>query len=302
MMGKLGDLLEEAKKLVKKPVLAIAGGEDETVLLAAKNAQEMGITECLIFGDTGKIEEISRSVGVDPSVFDVIHAHDSREAVRKAVESVAKGDASLLMKGKVKTAEIMSEVLKEEYGLRTSRLLNMVSVFEIANYPRLLIVADAGMVISPTLEQKVDMIHNCVLVAKVLGIKMPKVAVVGAVETVNPKMPVTIDAAALAKMCDRKQIKDAIVDGPLALDNAVSEKAAKHKGIESEVAGKADILILPDIEAANIFYKSLVFLAGAKVASTIVGARVPVVLTSRADSDETKLLSIALTVLVSAKG
>jgi len=239
---------------------------------------------------------------VDPSIFDVIHAHDSREAVRKAVESVAKGDASLLMKGKVKTAEIMSEVLKEEYGLRTGRLLNMVSVFEIANYPRLLIVADAGMVISPTLEQKVDMIHNCVLVAKVLGIKMPKVAVVGAVETVNPKMPVTIDAAALAKMYDRKQIKDAIVDGPLALDNAVSEKAAKHKGIESEVAGKADILILPDIEAANIFYKSLVFLAGAKVASTIVGARVPVVLTSRADSDETKLLSIALTVLVSARG
>ncbi|HBJ81807.1 phosphate acyltransferase, partial [Pseudothermotoga sp.] len=174
----------------------------------------------------------------------------------------------------------------------------MVSVFDIPSYAKLLAVSDAGMIISPTLEQKVDMINAAVRVMKKFGVEKPKVAVLGAVEIPNLKMSATLDAAILSKMNDRNQIKDCIVDGPFALDNAVSIEAAKHKGVESPVAGDADVLIMPDIEAGNIFYKSMVFLANAKVASVILGARLPIVLTSRADSDETKLYSIALGALL----
>ncbi|RKX46456.1 MAG: phosphate butyryltransferase [Thermotogae bacterium] len=301
-MRRLGELFDVVRSSGKPVKIAVVAGHDENVLKSVAEAQSMGIAESILYGDTKETEKLAEALGVDLSELRLIHAPDPLEAARMAVETISKGEADLLMKGKIKTGELMSLVLQKEYGLRTGRTLSMVSVFEIPSYPKLLIVSDAGMIISPDLQQKVDMIENTVRVAQILGIDTPKVAIIGAVEVVNPKMPVTLDAAALAKMSDRHQLKHCVVDGPFALDNAVSREAALHKGIESPVAGDADVLIMPDIEAGNVFYKAMVFLANAKVASSIVGARVPVVLTSRADNDETKLLSIALSALIALKG
>jgi len=301
-MRRLGELFDVVRSLGKPVKIAVAAGHDENVLKSVAEAQRMGIAESILYGDTEKTEKLAEALGVDLSGLRLIHAPAPLEAARMAVETISKGKADLLMKGKIKTGELMSLVLQKEYGLRTERTLSMVSVFEIPSYPKLLIVSDAGMIISPDLQQKVDMIENTVRVARILGIDTPKVAIIGAVEVVNPKMPATLDAAALAKMSDRHQLKHCIVDGPFALDNAVSREAALHKGIESPVAGDADVLIMPDIEAGNVFYKAMVFLAKAKVASSIVGARIPVVLTSRADNDETKLFSIALSALIALKG
>lgn len=297
-MKKLNELLEKAKKRGPKKV-SVAVAEDEVVLNALERARKEGIINAILVGNKTKITEIAEKNNINLDNYEVIDEKSEYEAAKTAVKLVADKKADFIMKGKIKTGDLMREVLKEEYNLRTGKTLSLVSVFEIPGYHKLLVVSDAGMTIAPTLEQKVDIIKNSVLVAKMaLDIEKPKVAILGAVEIVNPKMPATIEAAILAKMNNRNQIKDCLVDGPFALDNAVSMEAAKHKGIESPVAGDADILIMPDIEAGNIFYKAMVFLGGAKVASTIVGARVPIALTSRADSDEVKLLSLVLTNLM----
>jgi len=297
-MKKLNELLEKAKKRGPKKV-SVAVAEDEVVLNALEKARKEGIINAILVGNKTKIAEIAEENNINLDDYEVIDEKSEYEAAKTAVKLVADKKADFIMKGKIKTGDLMREVLKEEYNLRTGKTLSLVSVFEIPGYHKLLVVSDAGMTIAPTLEQKVDIIKNSVLVAKMaLDIEKPKVAILGAVEIVNPKMPATIEAAILAKMNNRNQIKDCLVDGPFALDNAVSMGAAKHKGIESPVAGDADVLIMPDIEAGNIFYKAMVFLGGAKVASTIVGARVPVALTSRADSDEVKLLSLVLTNLM----
>lgn len=297
-MKKLNELLEKAKKRGPKKV-SVAVAEDEVVLNALERARKEGIINAILVGNKDKIAEISEKNNINLENYEVIDEKDEYNAAKTAVKLVADKSADFIMKGKIKTGDLMREVLKEEYNLRTGKTLSLVSVFEIPLYHKLLVVSDAGMTIAPTLEQKVDIINNSVLVARTaLDIENPKVAILGAVEVVNPKMPATIEAAILSKMNARKQIKGCIVDGPFALDNAVSIEAAKHKGIESKVAGDADILIMPDIEAGNIFYKAMVFLGGAKVASSIVGAKVPVALTSRADSDEAKLLSLALTNLL----
>jgi len=297
-MKKLNELLEKAKKRGPKKV-SVAVAEDEVVLNALERARKEGIINAILVGNKTKIAEIAEENNINLDNYEVIDEKSEYEAAKTAVKLVADKKADFIMKGKIKTGDLMREVLKEEYNLRTGKTLSLVSVFEIPGYHKLLVVSDAGMTIAPTLEQKVDIIKNSVLVAKMaLDIEKPKVAILGAVEIVNPKMPATIEAAILAKMNNRNQIKDCLVDGPFALDNAVSMEAAKHKGIESPVAGDADILIMPDIEAGNIFYKAMVFLGGAKVASTIVGARVPIALTSRADSDEVKLLSLVLTNLM----
>ncbi|ANQ53241.1 phosphate butyryltransferase [Thermosipho affectus] len=297
-MNKLMEILEKAKKVGKKTV-AVAASEDEVVLKALDRAHEEGIINAILVGNVEKTKKIAENMGIDINKFEFVQAGDYVEAANKAVQLVTDGKAHFLMKGKIKTGDLMKVVLKEEYGLRTGRTLSLVSIFEVPNYHKLLVVSDAGMTIAPTLEQKVDIINNTVLVAKkALDVDNPKVAILGAVEIVNPKMPATVEAAILSQMSKRNQIKGCIVDGPFALDNAVSKEAAEHKGIKSIVAGDADVLIMPDIEAGNIFYKAMVFLAGANVASTIVGAKVPVALTSRADSDETKLLSLALTNLM----
>ena len=296
MVRHLAELVDMAKGKGKK--LVVAAAEDHVVLKAVSEARKAEIADPVLVGNKEKMEKEAEVMGLDLKDYEIVEAENELEAAKKAVEMVSKGQGDFLMKGKIKTGDLMRTVLAEEYGLRTGKVMAMVSVFEIPNFDRLLIISDAGMLIAPTLEQKVHIIEHSVSVAKVLGIELPKVAVVGAVEVVNPKMPATLDAAILSKMNQRGQIKGCIVDGPFALDNVVSEEAAKHKGIESPVAGKADIIVTPDIEAGNILYKALIFLAGAKVASVILGAKVPVVLTSRADSDESKLYSIALSSLM----
>jgi len=296
MTKHLAELVDMARGKEKK--LVVAAAEDHVVLKAVAEAKKSEIVDPILVGNKENIEKEAEIIGLDLKDYKIVNVDNEKEAARKAVEMISNGQGDFLMKGKIKTGDLMKIVLAEEYGLRTGKVMAMVSVFEIPNFDRLLIVSDAGMLIAPTLEQKVHIIEHSVNVAKILGIELPKVAIVGAVEVVNPKMPATLDAAILSKMNQRGQIKGCIVDGPFALDNVVSEEAAKHKGIESPVAGKADIIVTPDIEAGNILYKALVFLAGAKVASVILGAKVPVVLTSRADSDESKLYSIALSSLM----
>ncbi len=293
-VSRLQLLLKKASGMNKK--LVVAAADDDVVLSAIKAAREYQLVEPILVGPAQKIREMAAEIGLDLSDCGLIDAEGTK-AVEKAVEVAAGAD--LLMKGNVKTGDLMKVVLQEEYGLRTGSTITMVSVFDIPAYHKLVAITDAGMIIAPTLEQKVDMINTASKLMKKLGVETPKVAVLGAIEVPNPKMQATIEAAVLSKMNDRGQIKGCIVDGPFALDNAVSLEAAKHKGINSPVAGDADILIMPDIEAGNIFYKAMVFLANAKVASVILGAKIPIVLTSRADSDETKLYSIALACVVS---
>jgi len=295
-MKKLQELLDKAKGVGKK-VVAVAAADDDVVLRAVDMAKKEGIVDALLFGDARKIEVVAEKAGLNIKDLEIV---DSKNPADDAVKAVVDGRAHFVMKGNIKTGDLMKAVLKDEYNLKTGRTMSLVSIFETPLYHKLLVVTDAGMTIAPDLEQKVHLIENAVLVArKAVGVEKPKVAILGAIEVVNPKMEATIHAALLAKMNERGQIKNCIVDGPFALDNAVSKEAAEHKGIVSPVAGDADVLIMPDIEAGNIFYKAMVFLAGAKVASAIIGAKCPVALTSRADSDETKLLSLALTCLMS---
>jgi len=294
-MKRINELLDKAKNLGTK-IVAVAAADDDVVLRAVEMARKEGIINALLFGNVSKIEEAAKKANVDLSNYQVI---DSKNPADDAVKAVVEKKAHFVMKGNIKTGDLMKAVLKDEYNLKTGRTMSLVSIFETSLYHKLLVVSDAGMTIAPDLEQKVHLIENAVLVArKAVGVEKPKVAILGAIEVVNPKMEATVHAALLAKMNERGQIKNCIVDGPFALDNAVSKEAAEHKGIVSPVAGDADVLIMPDIEAGNIFYKSMVFLAGAKVASAIIGAKCPVALTSRADNDETKLLSLALTCLM----
>jgi phosphate butyryltransferase len=219
-----------------------------------------------------------------------------KEAAEEAVKAVSSGRADVLMKGMVSTSVLLKAVLNKEYGLRTGNVLSHVAVFEVPGFDRFTIVTDAAMNIAPDLKQKVQIVKNSVAVAQSIGIKIPKVAPIAAVEVVNPDMQATIDAASLSQMCARGQISGCVIDGPLALDNAVSLDAAEHKGIKSEVAGRADILMVPTIEVGNALYKSLIYFAKAKVGAVIAGAKAPIVLTSRADSSESKLYSLALAV------
>ncbi len=298
-MKSFSEILQKLQDITEKEILAVAGAADEEVLKAVKKASDEGIAEAILVGDEEKIKEIAPSIGMELSKFEIVNEPDPRQACKKAVELVREGKANMLMKGLVQTADYLRAILDKEKGLRTNSLMSHIAFFELEHYPKLLGVTDAAMNIAPTLEEKVKIVQNAINAARAIGIEEPKVALLAAVETVNPKMPATLDAAAIAKMAARNQIKGGIVDGPLALDNAVSEEAAKHKKIESPVAGKADILVTPDIEAGNVLYKALGFLAKGKVGAVLVGAKVPVVLTSRADSDEAKHLSIALAAVMS---
>ena len=291
----LNDIFDEVKSR-KRKVVALVGAEDLEALKALIEAKKLGIADGLLIGNRKVVEKNLEAVQF--SDFTVIDAKDEYDASRKGVESVVKGEANILMKGLVKTSILLKEVLKDEWNLKLKELLSHVVVMEIPGFNRLMLLSDGGMVIRPNLEQKRMIIENAVEVARRLGIDEPKVACLAAVETVNPNMPETMDAAMLSLMNRRKQIKGCIVDGPLALDNAVSERAAKVKGIESVVAGNADILITPDIHSGNMLGKSVVYFAGGKIGGVIVGARVPIVLVSRADKMDSKLFSIALGVLM----
>ena len=295
MIKKLSELLERAKGL--KRILSVVVAEDPVVLKAVEQAKNLDIINPILVGSKKSIIEIIEELKLDLKDCEIVDS-DTNEAVKKGVELVSEGKADFIMKGHIRTGDLMKVVLDKNMGLRTGRTLAMVSVFEIPNFDRLLVISDAGMIILPTLEQKVDIIHNILDVMKILGIENPKIALISAVEAINEKMPSTVEAAIISKMNERNQIKNCIVDGPFALDNVISMEAAKHKGIESPVAGKADALVMPNIEAGNVLYKALTFFMNAQSATTILGAKCPIVLTSRADSDETKLYSIALNALL----
>lgn len=291
--------IKEAARASGPKTVAVAAAQDDEVLLAVADAKRQGIAEAVLVGDRTKIAALAETHGIDLTWFELIHQPDDILAARQAVELVSTGRADLVMKGLIGTADILRAVLDKEIGLRTGRTLSHVAVLEIEGYDRLFFMTDGAMNIAPDLAKKVEIIQNAVQVAQAFGIANPKVAPLCAVELVNPDMPATLEASLLSKMAERGQIKGCIVDGPLALDNAVSLEAAAHKGINSPVAGRADILLVPDIEAGNVLYKSIVYFAKAKVGGVIAGAKAPVVLTSRSDSHEAKLNSIAVGVLAS---
>ncbi|PNR87432.1 phosphate butyryltransferase [Petrotoga sp. 9T1HF07.CasAA.8.2] len=292
-MKNFEELLNRAKSKPTKNVVLVCA-EDLEALKALSKANEEGFANPVLVGNK---EEIKKNLEIVGKEFDIIEAENPQEAAEKGVRLVSSGAADLLMKGKIKTSELLKAVLNNDWGLKTGNLLSHVALVETPYLDRLLLISDGGMIIHPDLTQKVQIIYNAVEVAKSLEIKTPKVALLAAVEVVNPDMPETIDAAILTQMNKRGQIKDCIVDGPLALDNAISEQAAKIKNINSEVAGKADILIVPDIHSGNLLGKSAVYFSGGNVAGIVVGAKAPVVLVSRADNDQSKLAALALGVL-----
>lgn len=298
MYRNMDQLLEAAKAISRRQRLALAAAQDKDALEAVKDAVEWGIVDAVLVGDAGKITELAGQVELDLGKCQVVGEADPVQAARKAVALVSGGEADLVMKGKVGTADILRAVLDKERGLRTGKLLSHVTAMDIEGYDRLIFMTDGAMNVAPDLNQKAQIVQNAVDVALALGVERPKVAVIGAVELVNPDMPATLDAAVLAKMADRGQIKNAVIDGPLALDNAVSSHSAQIKGIDSPVAGRADILLMPDIEAGNVLYKANIYFARARAASVIAGAKAPVVLTSRSDSRQAKLDSIALCALI----
>ncbi len=293
-MKSLSDILDRAKKMGPKRV-AVALAEDEEILLALEQARREGMVEGILVGTKEKIELLAQKNKIEVEKFEIDQESDGFEASLKCCELVNRGKADVIMKGLVATAGFMKAILSKEKGLGTGKLLSHVAVFEISRYPKLLLITDAAINISPSLAEKAQIIQNAVDVSRRLGIDNPLVACIAAVEKVNPdKMPSTLDCACLSKMSQRGQIKGAMVDGPLGLDNAISQKSAEVKGLQSEVAGKADIILCPDIETGNVIYKTLVEFAQAKCGAIVAGTKVPVVLTSRADSHETKLMSIAL--------
>jgi len=294
ILTKLSQLRDQLDKEHKPRKLVLAASEDAHSLTAVIHASEQNIIRPVLVGNKEKTYGMAEILDLDIGKYEFIEASSPLESVALSVKMVHDGKADVLMKGKVGTSDMLSCVLNKEYGLRTGRLLSHFAYFEVETYHKLIAVTDVAMNIAPNLTEKISILNNAVRVLNQLGIEKPKVAVLGAVEKVQPNMDATLDAALLSKMNQREQIKNCIVDGPLAFDNAVSSESAKHKEIKSEVAGDTDLLLMPDIEVGNVLYKTLVFFARAKVASMIVGASAPIVLTSRSDSEQAKFDSILL--------
>lgn len=294
--GKYEQLLARCRSLDPVPA-AVAHPCEATALAAALEAGAKGLITPILVGPAAKIDEVAKQNKLDLGRTRVVDAPHSHAAAAKAVELVRQGQAELLMKGSLHTDELLGAVVARETGLRTGRRISHVFIMDVPTYHKVLIVTDAAINIAPTLEDKVDICQNAIDLAVSLGVERPKVAILAAVETVTSKMPATIDAAALCKMADRKQINGAVLDGPLAFDNAISAEAARIKGITSEVAGDPDILLVPDLEAGNILAKQLSFLANADSAGLVLGARVPIVLTSRADSVRSKIASCGVAMI-----
>lgn len=297
-MSKNFDELFTKVKGINKKRVSVAVAQDEPVLEAIKEVVHEGLVEAILVGNKEEILEMAKKINMNLDQVEIIDEKDTKKAALKAVEIVSSGKADMVMKGLVDTATFLRSVLNKEIGLRTGKLMSHVAVFDLEKMDRLLFLTDAAFNTYPDLKAKKDMIGNAVQVANACGINTPKVAVVAPVEVVNPDMQATVDAALLAKMSDRGQIKGCIVDGPFALDNAISEEAAHHKGIVSPVAGKADILLLPSIDVANVMYKTLTYMSNSKNGGVLVGTSAPVILTSRADSFHTKVNSIILAALI----
>ncbi|NHM32175.1 phosphate butyryltransferase [Neobacillus terrae] len=292
----LKTFIDRATQLNTKTV-AVAAAEDEEVIEAVAHALDSNLARFILFGNREKILALIKEKypkGEEDSRIKIIHEDTNNAAAEEAVKSVKNSEAHVLMKGNIPTSMLLKAVLNKDYGLRTGNIISHVAVFEIPGYDKLTLITDSGMNIAPDLEQKAQIIKNAVSIARSIGIENPRVAPLAAVEVVNPAMQATLDAAALTVMNMRGQINGCIVEGPLALDNAVSVFAAEHKGITGKVAGKADILLVPTIEVGNALYKSLVYFANAKVGGVIAGAKAPIVLTSRSDTAESKLYSLAL--------
>lgn len=296
MINSIDAIVEHAKRRGSKK-LAVACAGDESVLSAVEMAREAGLIEAVLLGDRAEIDRAAEAASVDLSRYEIMDFSSKEDACKEAVGLVSSGKADFIMKGMAETATIMRAVLDRQSGLRTGKKLSHVSVMEVPGHHKLFIITDGAMNIEPGLDEKRQIIENAVGVARSIGIEYPKVAVLCAVEKVNPKMKATLDASELVKLNISGKIRGCIVGGPLALDNAVSKRSAAVKGIEDPVAGDADILVCPDIESGNILYKSLVFLAGARSAGLIAGASAPVVLTSRSDCEAVKFNSIALGVI-----
>lgn len=300
-MGKSFEMLLQLAKDKGPKKIAVAVAQDHEVLMAIKMAKDKGIIIPILVGDSKKIKEICDEIDLDCKNIEILDELDVVKACNIATKLVSSGEAHILMKGLVDTAIILKAVLDHEIGLRTERIISHVAVFEVPTYHKILIVTDPAMNINPDLFQKKQIIENAVELIKCFDVENPKVAVLAAKEKVSAKMEATVHAAELKKMNEEGIITDCLVDGPLALDNAINSESARIKGIVSEVAGDADILLVPDINSGNILYKALTFLANAKSAGLIIGTKAPIVLTSRADNDESKLNSIALAVLKASK-
>ena len=294
--GKYEQLLTKCSSLEPIPT-AVAHPCDETSLSGAVEAANKGLIVPILVGPRQKILSTADSAGLDLRSIQIVEAPHSHAAAIKAVELLREAKAELLMKGSLHTDELMAAVVSRDGGLRTARRISHAFVMDVPTYHKVLIVTDGAINIAPTLEDKVDICQNAIDLAVSLGCEWPKVAILAAVETVTSKMPATIDAAALCKMAERGQIKGAILEGPLAFDNAISKQAAKTKGISSNVAGDPDILLVPDLEAGNILAKQLTFLANADSAGIVLGARVPIILTSRADSVRSRIASCGVAML-----
>lgn len=294
--GKYERLLERCAKLDPVPT-AVAHPCEETALAGAIEAAQKRLITPILVGPATKIEAVAKSSNIDLHESQIVDAPHSQASASKAVELVRLGRAELLMKGSLHTDELLGAVVARETGLRTGRRISHVFVMDVPTYHKVLIVTDAAINISPALEDKADICQNAIDLAISLGLEKPKIAILAAVETVTSKMPATIDAAALCKMAERGQIKGGVLDGPLAFDNAISKEAAEIKGIRSAVAGDPDILLVPDLEAGNMLAKQLTFLANADSAGLVLGARVPIILTSRADSVRSRIASCAVSVL-----
>jgi len=294
--GKYEQLIERCKKFAPIPT-AVAHPCEAGALSGAVEAAHAGLIVPILVGPAAKIASVAQSAKIDLSGFKIVDAEHSHASAAKAAELVRTGQAELLMKGSLHTDELMAAVVAREAGLRTGRRISHVFVMDVPTYHKVLVVTDGAINIAPTLEDKADICQNAIDLARSLGLEKPKVAILAAVETVTSKMPATIDAAALCKMADRGQITGAIVDGPLAFDNAISKEAAAIKRIRSDVAGDPDILVAPDLEAGNMLAKQLTFLANADSAGLVLGAKVPVILTSRADSVRSRIASSAVAML-----
>lgn len=292
-MDTLNEIFDIARAKDKKK-LAVAAAQDTHVLEAVKDATDNGLIEPILIGDSSDIKAISDKIGFDITNIKIFYEEDGQKACQTAVRLIRNKEADFLMKGLVSTGTLLKIVIDKENGIRKNKLMSHVSLFESPYYKKLLGISDVAMNIAPSLEEKIAIIENAIAVFHALGYKTPNVAVLAAVEIINKKMQATVDAAELTKMNRQGIIKNCIVQGPLAFDNAISEKAAKLKGITGTVAGNADLLIVPDINTGNVLYKSLNFMGGATSAAVIMGAQVPIVLTSRADSGRSKLMSIAL--------
>ncbi len=299
-IGCLGEMVAVARQV--GPVrIAVAAAHDPEVLKAVDQAQQQGIVQATLVGNWPAIEAYAAQTGVDLEGVTIVHEPDDRRAARQVVGLARSGQAEVVVKGQIKTADLLSTALNREVGIRGRGLLSHVAIYELPGMDRLIYLSDSGVVVYPDVYQKLEIINNAVAVAHLFGLAEPKVAILAASETVHPKIPASIDALALAKMADQGWVQGAKVDGPLGLELAIDPRAAALEEIDSPVAGQADILIVPNVEAGNIVAKGLLYFAHARMAGLVVGARVPIVISSRADSAETRYLSLAMAAVLAKR-